>query len=105
MLAGEAGCGTAASRGIMADSAVPQGHGFPLILQGLIIIRHLVGRNHGMGTAVTGGTVEPAMTAGVTVERCPRIHLGYPRAGGAGDMAVDTLGLAGPGDAGARGSS
>jgi len=40
---------------LMAGGTAAQGDGFALVLDGLVVIRGLVGGHHGVGAAVAGG--------------------------------------------------
>jgi len=85
---------------IVATPAVPHGHSIPLILQGLIIVRRLVTRGHGVGAAVTGRAEYFAMPGSIAVQRCPGVHLGHAGSTGhIGIVASHARGLIRPGNA------
>ena len=72
---------TGAMRTAVASGAAPDRSDAPLtlwrlVLQGLIVVGALAGRNDRMGARMTGGAIHAAMPLGITVEGAGSIHLG-----------------------------
>lgn len=66
----------------MADGAAPQGERRSLVLDGLIVVRVLPRRDHGVRAAMTGGTTQAAVASGIAVEFAGGINFGDVRVAG-----------------------
>lgn len=78
----------------MAGGAASDGDILPLVLQGLIAVRALTGRKHGMGASMTGAAIEAAVACCVPVQDISGIYTRNP------GMAVNAFGFIDPGRSG-----